>query len=598
MSRGRNRKGRGQNRPAAQGGQNQAAQNSVEHQGARPLESKDAEIADVALPDLIIDHQPEEFWQGEVDEKQLLLLMGDWRKGRTTRNIWQALSDGYVLLFSLAVVLAMLVSLIIQAQGQAATCSATGCRTARELLPWAALAGVLAFAMMAARIFGPVLASAAEGFWLLDSPINRSRVLVNRLWVAIAAAFVGGAAIGALMSALTGSSGQAIIAWTVATGFAACGVVAFAAAQQGAERVWTVKLVGGLAGLAGLCALLAVVGSASGWFHLEITTSVALQSAWGVAAGGVLLLIVSGVLARMRLNRIRRARLMSGGSLAAGMQGAAFALDFALMRDILQERDAVERGQVRPTRGRGLGLQTLVWRDVQRLIRFPRPLLALAVTAVVPYAVEALGMGRFSSTISALVLVAALIPFFTTLRVLSRTKGLMRCLPFTTSQVRTSASVVPGVLAGLWAIAVVSAFHGVGSASHTPWIQAVMLAVITAAAGYIGAIRWVSAKSADYSAPMVATQMGAMPPGLMFNLVRGLDMVALITIWIVLGLSPWISVVVAVIAYAILRMGGINQEELLEKQKEAQAEMARTRRGGSGGAGGSSGTKVVTRKRR
>ena len=36
-----------------------------------------------------------------------------------------------------------------------------------------------------------------------------------------------------------------------------------------------------------------------------------------------------------------------------------------------------------------------------------------------------------------------------------------------------------------------------------------------------------------------------MPPSLMFNLLRGLDMVALITIWLVLGLSPWIGVVAA-----------------------------------------------------
>lgn len=579
MSRGRNRKFKNQNR----------RQNQPE--AAAQATPKAPEPADVPDPELVIDERPEDFWAGEVDEKQLQLLMGDWRKGRTTRNIWQALSDAYVMIFSLLVIVAMLVSLIIQAQGQASTCSAAGCRTARELLPWAALAGVLAFAVAAARIFGPVLASAAEGFWLLDAPIRRSRILVKRLWVAVGAGFLGGAAIGALVSALTGSAGLAIVAWTAATGLAAAGVVAFAAAQQGVERVWTVKLVGGIAGLAGLGALLAVVGSATGWFHLDITTSVAVASAWSVAAGGVLLLVVSAVLARMRLNRIRRARLMSGGSLAAGMQGAAFALDFALMRDILQERDAVERGQVHPTRGRGLGLQTLIWRDVQRLIRFPKPLITLAVTAVVPYAVEALGMGRFSSTISALVLVAALVPFFTSLRVLSRTKGLMRCLPFSTSQVRTAASVVPGVLAGIWAIAVVPAFHGVGSASHTPWVQAVMLALITAAAGYIGAIRWVSAKSADYSAPMVATQMGAMPPGLMFNLVRGLDMVALITIWIVLGLSPWFSIVAAVIAYAILRMGGIDQQEMQQMQKDARRELAESRHGKPADK------KVVTRRR-
>lgn len=553
--------------------------------------------SDVETPELVIDHQPDEFWAGEVNEKQLLLLMGDWRKGRTTRNLWQALGDAYVLVFSLLVVLAMVISLIVQAQGQAAGCTAMGCRTARQMLPWAAFAGVLAFALAVARIFGPVLASAAEGFWLMDAPIRRSSFLGKRLWVALGAGLGGGALLGALVSALTGSSVMAIAAWTVACALGGGCVVAFAAAQQGAGRVWSVKLAGSLAGLLGLAALLAVVFTATGWLTLDLSSTVAVTTAWGIAAVAGILLVLFGALARGRLNRIRRARLLSGGSLAAGMQGAAFALDFALMRDILQERDAAERGQVKPTRGRGLGLQTLIWRDVQRVIRFPKPLLTLAVTAVVPYAVEALGMGRLSSTVSALVLVVALVPFFTSLRVLSRTQGLMRSLPFTTGEVRTAASVVPGVLAGIWAIAVIPAFHGLGSgsANHT-WFEAVMLAVVTALAGYIGAIRWVSAKPADYSAPMVSTQMGAMPPGLMFNLVRGLDMVALITIWIVLGLSPWISIVAGVIAFSVLRMGGLNQQELQERQEEAKRELAEQRSGARGGRG-STERKVITRKR-
>jgi len=158
------------------------------------------------------------------------------------------------------------------------------------------------------------------------------------------------------------------------------------------------------------------------------------------------------------------------------------------------------------------------------------------------------GLGRLTSPLSALVLVAAMVPFFTSLRVLSRTKGLMRMMPFTTSQVRTAASIVPAILALVWALATIPAFHGIGDAARMDWFHAVLYALVTAAAGFIGAIRWVSAKPADYSTPMVATQAGAMPPSLMFNLLRGLDMVALITIWLVLGLSPWIGVVAAILA--------------------------------------------------
>ena len=41
---------------------------------------------------------------GVVDEKQLKLLMRDWRRGRADRNVWQALSDGYVMVFSIVLV--------------------------------------------------------------------------------------------------------------------------------------------------------------------------------------------------------------------------------------------------------------------------------------------------------------------------------------------------------------------------------------------------------------------------------------------------------------------------------------------------------------
>ena len=535
-------------------------------------------VNDVPAVTLVVSHSPDEYWQGQADERQLELLMGDWRRGRTTRNIWQALGDAYVLLFSLAIILAMLISLIVQAQGQAAGCSSSGCQAARNVLPLAVVTAVMGFALAVSRIFGPVLASAAEGFWLFDAPVDRSRFLRKRLRIAEIVSLVGGAIAGALVSALSGLSGRAIIAWTVATGLSAAALVAFAAAEQGAERVRTVRVLQSVAMvLAGLL-LLALVSTATGWYPMSISAELSVLIAWSVVAGAVLVLIVALVVANGRLNSIRRARLMSGGSLVSGMQGAAFALDFALIRDILQEREAVERGQVRATRGRGMGLHALVWRDVQRLLRFPKPLVTLAATIVVPYALQALGLGRLTSPLSALVLVAAMVPFFTSLRVLSRTKGLMRMMPFTTSQVRTAASIVPAILALVWALATIPAFHGIGDAARMDWFHAVLYALVTAAAGFIGAIRWVSAKPADYSTPMVATQAGAMPPSLMFNLLRGLDMVALITIWLVLGLSPWIGVVAAILAYSFLRMGGLDQQELQQMQEESRRQLAEQKR--------------------
>lgn len=540
---------------------------------------------EVPDPELVLSRDVNSYEQHVVDERALLGLMDDWRRGRATKNIWQALGDAYVAVFASVMILAMVISSIVRAQSLAADCSTDACTSGRGLLPWAAMFGVLAFTLAVARIFGPVLASAAEGFWLMEAPLSRRALLGRRLLAAIVLGFIGGAALGALVSALTGSPGIAIVAWALACGLGAAGLTAFAAAEQGLERTWLTNVVQALMGLAGVGALLLVVATAAGWLHPVLGRDFTEMMAFVVAGLGLVLLVAGGVLAFHRLDQIRRARLVAGGNLVSGLQGAAFALDFALMRDILVTREANERGHVKPTRGRSKGLNALVMRDVQRLVRFPRPLLTLLGSAVVPYAVQALGLGRLTIPISAIVLMAAMIPFFSTLRVLSRSRGLARMLPYTTGQIRTAASVVPGVLALLWAMVITPAMIGIAGAPMIGGdpVETAMIAVVTAAAGFIGAIRWVSAKPANYQAPLVATEMGALPPGMIFNLIRGFDMIAIITLPALLGWSVWISIVLAVICFSVLRMGGIDQEELAAMQEENKRQMEQARAGAKGG---------------
>ena len=99
--------------------------------------------------------------QGEVVERQLMLLVKDWRKGRATRSILSMLTDGYVAVFSIVIIAAMIVSAIRSAQNQAAGCTTEGCSTARELIGWLVLAACWVAVLAASRVFGPVIASAA-----------------------------------------------------------------------------------------------------------------------------------------------------------------------------------------------------------------------------------------------------------------------------------------------------------------------------------------------------------------------------------------------------------------------------------------------------
>lgn len=523
---------------------------------------------------------------GQADEKQLLLLMQDWRHGRADRNLLQALQDAYVMVFGVVLIGAMLISAIIQAQQSVAGCTTETCEAARGLLPWAAVAGVLAFTLVACRMFGPIVASAAEGFWLMDAPIDRRRLLVGRFVRSLVVAFFAGFLFGALVAALTGSPLIHIGIWALAAGLGAFGLTAFAAAEQGLERTWITYLLQVLVGVVALSTLGALVAISAGWLPVDPLEELSVEFAFFVAGAGLLLGLISLFVAYRRLRNIRRQRLTAGSSLIAGMQGAAFALDFALVRDILLEHRAKQKGHVRATRGVGRGTFALVMRDVQRLWRNPMPLVFWLASMVVPYAVQSLGVSALNPPISALVLMGALIGFFNSLRVLTRTKGLQRCFPFDPGKIRTAAMTVPAALAFLWAVATVPAFMGVLGGQQTDSISAATAALVTAVAGFLAAVRWVSAKPANYNAPMVAVGIGAMPPGMLFSMLRGIDMVALITLPIVFGWPAWISMLIAIIAFSMMR-SGLDRDALMEQQEEQkkQMEQAKAQREGRAPAG-------------
>jgi hypothetical protein len=428
-------------------------------------------------------------------------------------------------------------------------------------------------ALAASRLFGPVLASAAEGFWLLDAPISRAKLLGARLVGAVVAASVGGAVIGALTSALTGSGVVEVGVWAAATGLSAGAAVAFAAAQQGVERHRLTRAATYVFGLLALAALIAVVGISAGWLRLGLSTDLGVELGLAVSGFALLVLLASAVLARLRLGRIRRARLLSGGALVSGISGAFFALDIGLARDIVVERRAIERGHVVPKRGRGVGLQAIIWREAQRLWRFPQPLLVLAGTAVVPYAAVALGMGVLTSVFAALALFGATIPLLGGLRVLTRTGGLARCFPFSLARLKLASIAVPATLAALWAVAVSPAFLEVVALQPDRTAADIgAMAIATAAAGLLAAVRWTQAKGVDFGAPMISSQAGAFPPGLITNLFRGFDVCLLTTAPMAFGFSPLWSLLIAGIA-ALILLNSLDAEALRARQAEQQRQL-------------------------
>lgn len=510
-----------------------------------------------------------------VDEAALHALMKEWRHGRATRSIGQALSDAYFALFTVVLLGAMVANAIIGSQAAAAMCNTAGCVAGRTLIPWGVHFAICALTLSLARVFGPVLTSAAEGFWLMDAPISRSYLLRGRLWAVVGGAAGVGAVVSAVVAALAGSPVISVAAWAAATATGAAGSMALAAVEQTRERRTVVEVLRGLFGLLALASLGLMIAVAAERVLLPAAAALASLAGPLLLAGlGVVATLGFGVAAHRRLDQLTRARLASGGALVNGMQGAMFALDLGLARDILVERELTARGHVRPARGRGSGLWALVWRDVQRLRRFPRPLVGVLGAAVVPYVLDAVGLGLIAPLVGALALVMALVPVLGGLRVLSRTRGLARSLPLSTRQIRMAASIVPGVLALIWTVLIVPSTAGVVGGVQRDLMDAVLVAMATGAAGLLGALRWQTAKPVDFQAPMLATSSGAVPPMLIFNLLRGFDMVALVTAPILLGAPPIWAIAIAAAVFGLLT-AGFDFAEMNETAKEQQAEIAR-----------------------
>ena len=512
----------------------------------------------------------------QVDERELHDEMKLWRHGRATKTIGQVLQDGYVMVLSVVVLGAMVSSAVLRAQTGMAACNTEACASGRLLLPSGMILACYALALGMASLFGPVVASAAEGSWLMDAPISRRRLLRGRLVVPLVASFGIATITTALVGALSGLTWLQVVAWSAAAGLGSAALVTLAASEQPRERTRLLKVLQSAFATGALLLLLVVIGVASGWVPVSVV-SIDGSATWlllGVAVLSVVAIVVLLRLAISRLEEIRRARLLSGGSLVSGMQGAMFALDFGLIRDILVERQMIAKGHVKPTRGRGLGLSALVWRDVERLRRNPKAFLGLGASLFVPYAADALRMVQLLPIIGGLALVAGLVPFLGSLRVLTRTGGLARAFPFKTAQLRTASMAVPAVLALVWGLAATPAFIGIArTGADRGVLDGLTASLITAAAGLLGAVRWVTAKKVNFQTPMMATESGAMPPTLIFNLFRGLDMVALVTAPLIFGIAPYWSVVLAIVVFVFLR-GSFNADDLRAEQEAAKRELA------------------------
>ena len=92
-------------------------------------------------------------------------------------------------------------------------------------------------------------------------------------------------------------------------------------------------------------------------------------------------------------------------------------------------------------------------------------------------------------------------------------------------------------------------------------------------------MRWTTAKGVDFGEPMVSTQAGAFPPGLIGNLFRGFDVALLATAPMLLGFSPLWSLVIAAIAAGLL-LNSMDMESMRARRPSSRS--CSTSRSGTG----------------
>lgn len=449
----------------------------------------------------------------------------EWRNGRAEIPLSEALGDAYITMFATIMLGAMGFNVVRQLRVEATgACSTTTCGDARQILPWVFALGIIAVVLLVARLFGPSLASPAEGSWLLASPADRKSLLRPRLLVIAAVSLVGGGVLGAVDTTLGGFGAWTAVTFTVIIAAASVCAVMFASIDQSRElgvgRIVT-WVLGGLV-WAGL--VLLTVGKAP--TSLPQTDHV---TAFAIAVGAALVLLAALLIWRATgyLGNLRQGTLTSGGSLLSNLSGAFFSLDTLLVYDLLMARRWRDRATVRPVRGGPGGAWALIWRDVIRLRRSVHTILLLAAALVIPYVAAALELGKAVTIIGAFTGFLAGLGLCSGLRVLARTPGLIRCFPMSAPLVRATGVVVPTIVLIVWGLATAPAIHH--ALAPASWGTSLGVGLATGMATVASVTRWIMAAPSDYSAPLITSPAGAIPPSLFGNLFRGLDVLLLVS---------------------------------------------------------------------
>lgn len=418
---------------------------------------------------------------------------------------------------------------------------------------------------------GPVGAGGAEATWWLALPVDRRGLLrPASLRLPVVAGLVGGAVLAVLDGGLLADHGLGHVLRLGGTAALVCAALVLLAGHLQSRGVprRTTAAAGDL--VIAAAPLLALVAALAGWRLAALPdVPVWLLAVLAVAVAGL------GWWLDTRLGRIRGRDLRESGSVATQAAGAVVSLDSReLGRALTDSAARPRRRRVRRMRLVRGPVSAVVVADLTVLLRSPRHLVQLVVSALVPVVVVITPQLAGPLGVVVAVLVSGYVGMLATgegARRAEMAPVVDRLLPLSARSVRRARLVVPGVAMVLWSVA---AFAAIGrwEGDVLPWL---LLGLASAPVWAAAALRAAYRPAPNWEGPLIATPAGALPAGVMGVLSRGPDVAVLgsvpVIICVVLGtVVPAVLVVqVAVSAIAVAVGTSTSTTTMMDRLSEA-----------------------------